>query len=145
MRFKRRMSNYRRGRAREYRVKQKLLRGGAIWVVRSYGSHGLFDLTAVFPTHVKLIQVKKNYINPRELGELREFARAIRAPNISAEIWFTSPRRVVHLTPQAPQSPQSPQTPQAAAAHSRSSTRRQTWNTSRGMRPIPPPAAPGPV
>ena len=92
------MSNYTRGRAREYRIRKKLLKEGALWVVRSYGSHGLFDLTAVFPDCVRLIQVKKRYIHPRERRVLAEFAEKVKAGNISVEVWFTSPKlRVLRL------------------------------------------------
>ncbi|PSN82347.1 hypothetical protein B9Q03_09665 [Candidatus Marsarchaeota G2 archaeon OSP_D] len=86
------MSNYTKGRAREYRVKKKLEEEGALWVVRSYGSHGLFDLTAVFPDGTRLIQVKKDYMSPKERRKLEAFARRLRAKNISVEVWFTSPR-----------------------------------------------------
>ena len=93
------MGNYTRGRAREYRVKKKLFGEGALWVVRSYGSHGLFDLTAVFPDHVRLIQVKKDYIHPKERKALEEFAGRVEAENISVEVWFTQPRlRVLRLS-----------------------------------------------
>ena len=93
------MSNYTKGRAREYRVKKKLLEEGALWVVRSYGSHGLFDLTAVFPNCVRLIQVKKDYLHPKEKKALEEFARRLRAKNISVEVWFTQPKlKVLTLT-----------------------------------------------
>jgi len=92
------MSNYTKGRAREYRVKKKLLEEGALWVVRSYGSHGLFDLTAVFSDHVRLIQVKKDYIHPKERKALEEFAGRVQAGNISVEVWFTQPKlRVLRL------------------------------------------------
>jgi len=92
------VSNYTRGRAREYRIKKKLLREGALWVVRSYGSHGLFDLTAVFPDCVRLIQVKKKYINPKEKKALADFAGKVKAGNISVEVWFTQPKlRVLRL------------------------------------------------
>jgi hypothetical protein len=92
------MGNYTRGRAREYRVKKRLLEEGALWVVRSYGSHGLFDLTAVFPDGTRLIQVKKDYLNPKEKKALEEFAEKVEARNISVEVWFTSPKlRVLRL------------------------------------------------
>jgi len=91
------VGNYTRGRAREYRVKKKLLEMGALWVVRSYGSHGLFDLTAVFPDCVRLIQVKKKYINPKEKKALAEFATKVKAGNISVEVWFTQPFRILRL------------------------------------------------
>jgi len=91
------VGNYTRGQAREYRVKKKLLEMGALWVVRSYGSHGLFDLTAVFPDCVRLIQVKKKYINPKEKKALAEFAEKVKAGNISVEVWFTQPFRILRL------------------------------------------------
>ena len=80
--------NYRKGRAREYRVKKKLLGSGALWVVRSYGSHGLFDLTAVFPDHVELIQVKKDRIPKEEMQRLEEFASRIVAPNVHVLLYI---------------------------------------------------------
>lgn len=99
---KRGSSNYVKGRAREYRVKKRLYEEGALWVVRSYGSHGLFDLTAVFPDCVRLIQVKKDYLHPKEKKALKDFAGKVKAGNISVEVWFTSPRpRVVRLTAKA--------------------------------------------
>lgn len=41
--------NYRRGVAKEYRVKKKLLEEGFEVVVRSAGSHSMFDLVAFRP------------------------------------------------------------------------------------------------
>jgi hypothetical protein len=82
-------SNYRLGRAREYRVKKKLYELGALYVVRSFASKGLFDLTAVFPDHVRLVQVKKSYLSPKERGLLQDFARKIKSENIRVELWVT--------------------------------------------------------
>ena len=42
------MSNYRRGRSYEYRIKKKLEKEGWL-VIRSAGSHSLFDLIAIKP------------------------------------------------------------------------------------------------
>ena len=62
------MSNYRKGRSYEYRIKKKLEKEG--WMcLRTAGSHGLFDLIAIWnkwptqpdhPAHrwIKLIQCK---------------------------------------------------------------------------------------
>jgi Holliday junction resolvase len=86
------VSNYVRGRAREYRVKKMLLDTGAIYVVRSYGSHSMFDLTAVFPNQVKLIQVKKDRISKEEKESLVRFSKKVRNPMISVEVWFTYPK-----------------------------------------------------
>lgn len=85
--------NYIRGRAREYVVKHKLIQMGAIWVVRSYASKGMFDLTAVFPDHVRLIQVKKDRISSKERTGLEEFARRISSPGIYVELWVSKNRR----------------------------------------------------
>jgi len=82
------MSNYRKGRAREYYVKKLLLQKGALWVVRSYGSHGLFDLTAVFPSETWLVQVKKKYIHPKELFALQDFKKKLLAENIKIVLYI---------------------------------------------------------
>lgn len=81
-------SNYVRGRAREYRVKYKLLKMGALWVWRSYGSHGPFDLIAVFPHEVWLVQVKKEYISPKELERLLKLVQQIGAKNIKPKLYI---------------------------------------------------------
>ena len=56
------MSNaaYEKGRKREAKTRRWLETQGALDVGRYAGSHGLFDLCAVFPTHVTLVQVKSN-------------------------------------------------------------------------------------
>ncbi|MEM0121048.1 MAG: hypothetical protein QW514_05350 [Thermoprotei archaeon] len=79
--------NYVKGRAREYRVIRRLLREGAVWVVRSYASHGPVDITAVFPDVVRLIQVKKDYLPPKERRELEGLALSFTAKNIQVEVW----------------------------------------------------------
>lgn len=85
--------NYVRGRAREYRVMKKLLKEGAVWVVRSFASHGPIDITAVFPDRVRLIQVKKDYLPRRERELLEELAKSITAENIQVEVWRSKNRR----------------------------------------------------
>jgi hypothetical protein len=92
---RKRTSNYRLGRAREYRVKKKLYKLGALYVVRSFASKGLFDLTAVFPDHVRLIQVKKSYLSSKERSLLQEFAKKIKRSNIRVELWTTRKGRFV--------------------------------------------------
>lgn len=47
----------------------------------------MFDIRAVFPNKVRLIQVKKSYISKAEYRRLKEFAEKIKADNISVEIW----------------------------------------------------------
>lgn len=58
--------NYRKGRAKEYRLKQQLERRGFI-VLRSAGSHGFADLVAIHKRgkYIKFIQCK-----PKDLGKL---------------------------------------------------------------------------
>jgi hypothetical protein len=41
---------------------------------------------------VRLVQVKKKYIHPKEKKALEEFAGKVEAGNISVEVWFTSPK-----------------------------------------------------
>ena len=80
--------NYVHGRAREYHAMRTLSKLGALDVKRSYGSHGLFDIYAVFPDHVSLIQVKSSkYIRPGELAGLKDFAAKITSRAISVELW----------------------------------------------------------
>lgn len=55
-------SQYHRGRRKEYAV-CKQLRSDGYLAQRTAGSHGLFDVMAVSPTTIKLIQVK--YIDSR--------------------------------------------------------------------------------
>lgn len=52
------MNNYRRGANLEYRIKQVLEEDGAV-VCRSAGSHGAFDLIAIYPNQIRLIQLKR--------------------------------------------------------------------------------------
>ncbi len=58
--------------------------------MRSYASKGLFDLTAVFPDRVSLIQVKKSYISTEERHELEEFAKRLKSKFISVELWSSA-------------------------------------------------------
>lgn len=41
--------NYERGRAFEYRTRDALMAGGAVYVMRAAGSHTIADLAAFFP------------------------------------------------------------------------------------------------
>ena len=68
---------------------------GALYVQRSYGSHGVFDLIAVFPDHVRLIQVKRTYIPKWEMKRLKDFAQKMRNPNCHVELWSYPRRRLV--------------------------------------------------
>ena len=93
------MTNYEIGRRKEYRCMGILKKQGAIWLRRSYGSHGIFDVTAVFPDKTLLIQVKSNYMSKQEYAILAEFAKRIKADNIHVEIWrFRKPRAKPEIT-----------------------------------------------
>ena len=68
--------NYEIGRRFEYRT-QNYFRKIGYYVIRAYGSKGLYDLIAVPPMsrlgQTLLIQCKKNgYIHPKELAKLKE-------------------------------------------------------------------------
>ena len=70
--------NYAKGRAFEYRVQNHLRKKG-YYVIRSYGSKGLYDLIAIPPSNDKniqnyplMIQCKTNgYIKPVERESLK--------------------------------------------------------------------------
>jgi len=59
-------TNYQRGRAFEYRTRDKLLKDGAVYVMRAAQSKGKVDLIACWPLHPKypdqvwLIQCKRD-------------------------------------------------------------------------------------
>ena len=53
------MNNYKKGRAYEYMLIQRLKYKGAIEVKRMAGSHGIFDIYALFWDRVELYQAKK--------------------------------------------------------------------------------------
>jgi len=67
-------TNYTRGRAKEYRVRNTLLKAGWPIVLRTGGSHGFCDLIAIDPKdkHIRFIQVKNyklDFTEKRKLGE----------------------------------------------------------------------------
>ena len=94
--------NYIKGRAREYGAIRRLRDSGALWVVRSYGSHGLFDITAVFQTHTLLIQVKKDRIGKEEMERLKKFAANLdTSADIFVQVWIYKDRKL-HVTEIAP-------------------------------------------
>lgn len=65
--------NYRRGRAKEYRLKKKYEKKGFI-VLRTAGSHGFADLIAIkqdgFFNHIVFIQAKPKNFNKKESERL---------------------------------------------------------------------------
>ena len=87
--------NYIRGRSREYSVKRRLEKLG-YYVIRAYGSKGIWDLWAVSEFDVKLVQVKSNiYIRHEEMEKMVLF----NCPdNVSREIWIYLHRKVYVAT-----------------------------------------------
>ena len=78
-------SNYARGRAYEYRAAATLRDEGYL-VTRSSSSKGAFDLIAVGPTDIRLIQVKsgRSKINKKELDHLK----SLTVPDCATiEVW----------------------------------------------------------
>jgi Holliday junction resolvase-like predicted endonuclease len=62
------LSAYRRGRAYEYKVKKQLEREG--WtVLRTAGSHGLFDLIAINPPGHSIVRMAPDAIGVRMRNE----------------------------------------------------------------------------
>lgn len=72
------MSNYTRGRAKEYKLKNFLIAKG-YEVFRSAGSHGVADLVAISKNgHVYFIQLKTRKLPPRhEMQMLEDFGRRL--------------------------------------------------------------------
>jgi hypothetical protein len=77
-------TNYQRGRAFEYRTRDKLYKMGAVYVMRAAQSKGAADLIALFPAHpvyewprVWLVQCKRGTgrISPAEREILKNLAR----------------------------------------------------------------------
>lgn len=79
------VTQYSRGRAKEYRAMELLRKDG--WVVgRSAGSHSPVDIFAAKEGKVLLVQVKNGSarVVPEELRELVKWAQAFAA---DAEVW----------------------------------------------------------
>jgi Holliday junction resolvase len=68
------MTNYKKGRAFEYRVKHFLERAGFV-CLRTAGSHGFCDLIAIKPDTVQFIQCKTKRPSKHELHELKKLIR----------------------------------------------------------------------
>ena len=86
--------NKRRGIDRERRVMEQLWSMGALDINRSYASKGLIDVRVTFPSHHRMIQVKKNYISKGELVDLQRLADQVTADNIFVELWWYPKRRL---------------------------------------------------
>ena len=81
------MSNYIRGRKKEYRVKE-ILEGLGYHCTRASSSKGLFDIIAVNEKKVRLIQVKytakDKYYEDKNCKEVRK----LKVPeNVTKELW----------------------------------------------------------
>ncbi len=102
-------TNYERGRAFEYRVRDQLILLGAAWVVRSAGSKTKIDLAAGFPAlhsymewppepDIWLVQCKRDGNLPA--AEREELLRLAEATGCSAYHAHTGPNgRGVEFTP----------------------------------------------
>jgi len=78
-------TNYSKGRTREYYVMQDL-EGAGYQCLRTAGSHGMWDVIAIGPHDIRLIQVKLNCKpSPAELQAIRAF-RVI--PGILKQLWI---------------------------------------------------------
>jgi Holliday junction resolvase len=84
------MTNYRRGYEFERQIK-KILENKNYFVMRSSGSHTLFDLIAVNKFEIKLIQAKRvkklsNVSITKELAKLEQFTNF--PTNAQRELWI---------------------------------------------------------
>ena len=88
-------NNYKRGGKLEYAVRDEFTAKGYI-VIRSAGSKGPFDLCAISPTDVVLVQVKaKGAMRKADLKQLQ----AIQVPrNVRKEIWVKVPYKGFDVT-----------------------------------------------
>lgn len=85
------MTNYSRGRKTEYDAVADLERAGAIEAQRTAGSHGLFDVVAVFGNGYRFITCKRS----KTLSALKSDCAAAREeisklpamPGVSREVW----------------------------------------------------------
>lgn len=81
-------TNYQRGRQFEYRTRDKLLKLGAVYVMRAAQSKGAADLIALFPDRVvHLVQCKRDGKLPKaERQELLRIASETGAVAVLARI-----------------------------------------------------------
>lgn len=82
------MTQYRKGRRAEYAARDILHDDGYPVVLRTAGSHGIVDLVAIQPGHVRLVQVKSTAkLRPSYAAELDEL-RAWQVPDCCVkELW----------------------------------------------------------
>lgn len=79
------MTNYTKGRAREYRT-MRILEKAGFDCMRTSGSHGMFDVIAVSPNLLRLIQVKAGRnASPAERESIANYPVPV---GVSKELWF---------------------------------------------------------
>lgn len=80
------MTNYARGRSKEYAA-CKALRDDGYCAQRTAGSHGVFDITAVSATTIKLVQVKYTDSGYWQDGNVELLKQLPVPPSTNKEIW----------------------------------------------------------
>ena len=86
------MSNYRKGASAEREV-CKILNELGYHCTRSAGSKGMWDIVAIHPSHVRLIQVKvEGAMGPLELERIKLYNAPICA---SKEVWTRRPGKTL--------------------------------------------------
>lgn len=84
------MTQYTRGRSKEYRVCNELKKAGYSIVQRTAGSHSPFDIIAIHPKNhkIKLIQVKLGLFSTCEKNKLYTKHRNLQGDfNVQFKIW----------------------------------------------------------
>ena len=85
---KRPPTNYERGRAAEYRATAALRKLGYL-VTRSASSKGAFDLVAVGPNDIRLVQVKLGRaISRKEFEHLKQLSKEYTRDLVYIEVWW---------------------------------------------------------
>ena len=92
-------SNARRGERFEQKIHARLGRSNSIVTMRSSGSRGLWDMIAITPDKVRLVQAKTHgYIEPDEREEMLDQLQRM-PDNIQAELeYYVSPRVTKNFT-----------------------------------------------
>lgn len=83
------MTNYDRGRKLEYAARDELIKQGYILIIRSAGSKGPFDLCAISPTDVVLVQVKAS--SARRKAAVDQLKKIQVPENVRKEVWVKVP------------------------------------------------------
>jgi len=90
------VTNYRRGAETERRIVE-ILEAAGYWAYRTAGSHGPWDVMAVGPSSVRLIQAKRS---KKDSGWQADYERAVeqmrelpKIQNVSYEVWVWVDRK----------------------------------------------------